>query len=56
MFRAAAFAGAVVLCLLPSRKRAQAPANQLSAELIKAIATGLMPDVVTMDNPNVSRA
>jgi len=30
------------------------PANQLSAELIKAIATGSVPDLVTMDNPNVA--
>jgi multiple sugar transport system substrate-binding protein len=30
------------------------PANQLSAELIKAIATGSVPDLVTIDNPNVA--
>src|SRR5690348_5498585 len=30
------------------------PANQLSAELIKALATGSVPDLATMDNPNVA--
>ena len=30
------------------------PANQLNAELIKAIATGSVPDLVTMDNPVVA--
>ena len=30
------------------------PANQLVAELIKAIATGSVPDLVTLDNPVVA--
>jgi multiple sugar transport system substrate-binding protein len=30
------------------------PANQLNTELIKAIATGSVPDLVTMDNPVVA--
>jgi multiple sugar transport system substrate-binding protein len=30
------------------------PANQLAAELIKAIATGAVPDLVTLDNPLVA--
>ena len=30
------------------------PANQLVAELIKAIATGSVPDLVTLDNPFVA--
>lgn len=30
------------------------PANQLPAELIKAIATGSVPDLVTLDNPVVA--
>ena len=30
------------------------PANQLAAELIKAIATGSVPDLVTLDNPLVA--
>jgi multiple sugar transport system substrate-binding protein len=30
------------------------PANQLAAELIKAIATGSVPDLVTLDNPVVA--
>src|SRR5579864_8429379 len=30
------------------------PANQLVAELIKAVATGSVPDLVTLDNPVVA--
>jgi multiple sugar transport system substrate-binding protein len=30
------------------------PANQLAAEVIKAIATGAVPDLVTLDNPLVA--
>ena len=39
---------------IPHRCRASCPARRSSTELIKAIATGSVPDLVTLDNPVVA--